>query len=249
MRRHLQVVFQDPYSSLDPRLTVHEVIAEPLRIQGKYVASRVDELLNHVGLTSDAGKRRPPEFSGGQRQRIAIARALALNPDVLILDEAVSALDVSIQAQVINLLKSLQADLGLTYVFISHDLSVVRHISDEVAVMYLGLIVEYGPAARVFEAPAHPYTQALLSAIPRRGHSESASSRIILKGDLPNPMSPPSGCAFRTRCFRAADACGRIEPELAARTEPGHLSACLFPGKGETSANAEALLQSPATLP
>ncbi|MBL0934669.1 MAG: ABC transporter ATP-binding protein [Rhizobiaceae bacterium] len=230
-RRDLQVVFQDPYSSLDPRMTVHEVIAEPLRIQGKYDAARIDQLLEHVGLTPEAGKRRPPEFSGGQKQRIAIARALALNPDVLILDEAVSALDVSIQAQVINLLKTLQAELGLTYVFISHDLSVVRHISDEVAVMYLGRIVEHGPVRRVFEHPAHPYTQALLSAIPQRGHAGTATERIILTGDLPNPMSPPSGCAFRTRCFRAVDECARVEPELAPRTAPGHLSACLFAGE------------------
>jgi peptide/nickel transport system ATP-binding protein len=237
-RRDLQVVFQDPYSSLDPRMTVHEVIAEPLRIQGKYDPARIDQLLEHVGLTPEAGKRRPPEFSGGQKQRIAIARALALNPDVLILDEAVSALDVSIQAQVINLLKALQTELGLTYVFISHDLSVVRHISDEVAVMYLGRIVEHGPVRRVFEHPAHPYTQALLSAIPQRGHAGTAAKRIILTGDLPNPMSPPSGCAFRTRCFRAVDECARVEPELAPRTAPGHLSACLFAGENgpETSA-------------
>ncbi len=240
MRRHLQVVFQDPYSSLDPRMTVHEVIAEPLRIQGKYEPSRIDELLKHVGLTPDAGTRRPPEFSGGQRQRIAIARALALNPDVLILDEAVSALDVSIQAQVINLLKSLQAELGLTYVFISHDLSVVRHISDEVAVMYLGRIVEHGPVVRVFEEPEHPYTQALLSAIPKRSNAGGAHNRIILKGDLPNPMAPPSGCAFRTRCFRALDMCAQIEPELRVRTESGHLTACFFPGKGEVIVAPEA---------
>jgi peptide/nickel transport system ATP-binding protein len=237
----LQVVFQDPYSSLDPRMAVHEVIAEPMRIHGRYDPKRVNELLEHVGLTADAGRRRPPEFSGGQRQRIAIARALALNPDVLILDEAVSALDVSIQAQVINLLKALQAEMGLTYIFISHDLSVVRHISDEVAVMYLGRIVEHGPTGRVFEAPAHPYTQALLSAIPRRGHAASGSRRIILKGDLPNPMSPPSGCAFRTRCFRAAAECAEIEPELLPRTEAKHFSACLFPGSDEDSAKAQAL--------
>jgi peptide/nickel transport system ATP-binding protein len=230
-RRDLQVVFQDPYSSLDPRMTIHEVIAEPLRIHGRYDPNRVDELLAHVGLTPDAGKRRPPEFSGGQRQRVAIARALALNPDVLILDEAVSALDVSIQAQIINLLRNLQNDLGLTYLFISHDLSVVRHISDEVAVMYLGRIIEHGPVRRVFEHPAHPYTQALLSSIPRPDASgKQTHSRIILSGDLPNPLSPPSGCTFRTRCFRAVEECARIEPELKARTAEDHLSACLFPG-------------------
>ncbi|WP_082476408.1 ABC transporter ATP-binding protein [Rhizobium sp. Leaf306] len=246
-RRDLQVVFQDPYSSLDPRMTIHEVIGEPLRIHGRYDPQRIDELLAHVGLTPDAGRRRPPEFSGGQRQRIAIARALALNPDVLILDEAVSALDVSIQAQIINLLKKLQEELGLTYVFISHDLSVVRHISDEVAVMYLGRIVEHGAVREVFESPAHPYTQALLSSIPRPDASEG-EGRIVLEGDLPNPLSPPSGCSFRTRCFRAVEECARAEPKLEPRTGIDHLSACLFPGKpsyvladmvGEAAGHAE----------
>lgn len=228
-RRHLQVVFQDPYSSLDPRMTIHEVIGEPLRIHGQYSVERIHELLAHVGLTPDAGRRRPPEFSGGQRQRIAIARALALNPDVLILDEAVSALDVSIQAQIINLLKKLQEEMGLTYVFISHDLSVVRHISDEVAVMYLGRIIEHGPVRDVFETPMHPYTQALLSSIPRP-EIHGGEGRIVLKGDLPNPLSPPSGCSFRTRCFRAVEDCARIEPPLTSPDGTDHLSACLFPG-------------------
>ncbi|WP_377299460.1 dipeptide ABC transporter ATP-binding protein [Rhizobium sp. SGZ-381] len=244
-RRDLQVVFQDPYSSLDPRMTIHEVIAEPLRIHGKYSPERINELLAHVGLTPDAGRRRPPEFSGGQRQRIAIARALALHPDVLILDEAVSALDVSIQAQIINLLKKLQDEMGLTYVFISHDLSVVRHISDEVAVMYLGRIVEHGSVRQVFDAPAHPYTQALLSSIPRPDATHG-EGRIVLKGDLPNPLSPPSGCAFRTRCFRALDDCAQTEPELKPRTGAGHLSACLFPGQPLQSQTSQASLAAPA---
>ena len=228
-RRDLQVVFQDPYASLDPRMTIHEVIAEPLRINARYQSSRVAELLAAVGLPVEAAQRRPPEFSGGQRQRIAIARALALGPDVMILDEAVSALDVSIQAQVINLLKDLQHKLGLSYLFISHDLSVVHHISDEVAVMYLGKLVEFGSRDQVFNAPAHPYTQALLSAIPVPDPDRARDGkRIVLSGDIPNPLSPPSGCAFRTRCFKATEYCARVEPELTARTGPGHLSACHY---------------------
>ncbi len=234
-RKDLQVVFQDPYSSLDPRMTVHDVIAEPLRINKQYDPRRVDDLLAHVGLSPEVGSRRSPEFSGGQRQRIAIARALALKPDVLILDEAVSALDVSIQAQIINLLESLQKEFGLTYVFISHDLSVVRHIADEVAVMYLGRFIEYGPTEQIFNSPAHPYTQALLSAIP---HMRRESQRIILSGDLPNPMAPPSGCAFRTRCFRAQSECAAAEPPLLARTGDQHMSACYFPGASEVAASA-----------
>jgi peptide/nickel transport system ATP-binding protein len=228
-RRDLQVVFQDPYASLDPRMTIHDVIAEPLRINARYQSSRVAELLAAVGLPVEVAQRRPPEFSGGQRQRIAIARALALGPDVMILDEAVSALDVSIQAQVINLLKDLQHKLGLSYLFISHDLSVVHHISDEVAVMYLGKLVEFGSRDQVFNAPAHPYTQALLSAIPVPDPDQArGGKRIVLSGDIPNPLSPPSGCAFRTRCFKATEYCARVEPELTARTGPGHLSACHY---------------------
>ena len=228
-REHLQVVFQDPYSSLDPRFTIHDVIAEPLRIHGRYDPKRVTELLGHVGLGADAELRRPADFSGGQRQRIAIARALALQPDVLILDEAVSALDVSIQAQVINLLKQLQAEFHLTYLFISHDLSVVRHMSDDVAVMYLGRLIEIGSREQIFSRAAHPYTQALLSAIPRgAGHAGKGGERIVLKGELPNPLSPPSGCRFRTRCFKAADICVTQDPELLERTGAGHRSACHF---------------------
>jgi peptide/nickel transport system ATP-binding protein len=228
-RKELQVVFQDPYASLDPRMTVHEVIAEPLRINGRYDAARISELLRHVGLSPEVAQRRPPEFSGGQRQRIAIARALALGPEIMILDEAVSALDVSIQAQVINLLKSLQREFGLSYLFISHDLSVVHHISDDVAVMYLGKLIEFGSCEQVFASPAHPYTQALLSAIPVPDPARArANQRIVLSGDIPNPLAPPSGCAFRTRCFKATERCAREEPSLIERTGPAHLSACHY---------------------
>jgi peptide/nickel transport system ATP-binding protein len=226
-RRDLQVVFQDPYSSLDPRMTIHEVIAEPLRIAGNYSRERVNELLEYVGLPPEAGLRRSPEFSGGQRQRIAIARSLALNPDVLILDEAVSALDVSIQAQIINLLMKLQKDMGLTYVFISHDLSVVRHISDEVMVMYLGRVIEQGPTEDVFDNPSHPYTRALLAAIPQIG-AKSNTDGLIAKGDLPNPMNPPSGCAFRTRCPMAVELCAQSEPPLVSHGKETHQAACHF---------------------
>ena len=226
-RRDLQVVFQDPYSSLDPRMKIHDVIAEPLRISGTYKRERVDQLLEHVGLPPEAGQRRSPEFSGGQRQRIAIARSLALNPDVLILDEAVSALDVSIQAQVINLLMKLQKEMGLTYVFISHDLSVVRHISDEVMVMYLGRVIEQGPTEAVFDRPSHPYTRALLAAIPQIG-GKSDTEGLIAKGDLPNPMNPPSGCTFRTRCPMAQPVCAEKEPPLVSHGQPGHEAACHF---------------------
>ena len=224
-RRRIQMVFQDPYSSLDPRMTIHDVVAEPLRINGGYTRSRVEELLAQVGIAADAGSRLPAQFSGGQRQRIAIARALALDPQVLILDEAVSALDVSIQAQIINLLRDLQRRLGLTYLFISHDLSVVRHISQRVAVMYLGRIVEIGTRTEVLDRPAHPYTQALLSAVPdprRRGRR-----RIVLGGDLPNPLDPPAGCVFSTRCFKATDRCTREAPALEVQGT-GHLAACHY---------------------
>jgi peptide/nickel transport system ATP-binding protein len=230
-RRELQVVFQNPYASLDPRMTIHDIIAEPLRINDRYSAGLVLELLRQVGLSPEVAKRRPAEFSGGQRQRIAIARALALGPDIVVLDEAVSALDVSIQAQVVNLLKKLQKELGLAFLFISHDLSVVRHISDEVAVMYLGRLVEYGTRDQVFSAPAHPYTQALLSAVPKPDPTRARqTNRIILSGDLPNPMSPPSGCAFRTRCFKATARCAEEEPQLVTHTGPGHLTACHYAG-------------------
>lgn len=230
IRREMQMVFQDPYASLDPRMTIQGIVGEPLEVhrvvRGGAKRERVAELLDKVGLDPAFMKRYPHEFSGGQRQRIGIARALALNPDLIICDELVSSLDVSIQAQVVNLLEELQEEMGLTYIFIAHDLSMVRHISDRVAVMYLGKIVELTDRDALYDDPLHPYTQALLSAVPIPDpFVEEERERIILEGDLPSPSNPPQGCNFSTRCPVAMDACFREEPEFIEATE-GHFCAC-----------------------
>ena len=231
-REDMQMIFQDPYASLDPRMTVLDIVGEPIRnfriARGKAVRARVRELLERVGLDPDFEVRYPHEFSGGQRQRIGVARALAVNPTLILCDEPVSARDVSIQAQVVNLLEDLQNDLGLAYLFISHDLSVVRHVSDRIAVMYLGRIVELAPSRQLYDSPLHPYTEALLSAVPIPDPEvEKKRQRIVLQGDIPSPTDEIVGCPFRARCSKAFDRCEQEAPELKEYA-PGHEAACFL---------------------
>ena len=230
-RRKMQIIFQDPYASLDPRMTVGDIIGEALDIHKMYSSKaerrdKINALLDIVGLNTEHANRFAPEFSGGQRQRIGIARALAVDPEFIVCDEPISALDVSIQAQVVNMLEDLQADRGFTYLFIAHDLSVVKHISSRIGVMYLGHMVELAKSNELYRKPLHPYTQTLLSAIPIADPKASrAKQRIILQGDIPSPMNPPSGCTFRTRCPYATEECAQSAPEFK-EWEPGHFAAC-----------------------
>jgi oligopeptide transport system ATP-binding protein len=255
VRRDLQMVFQDPYASLNPRKRVGAIISDPLRIHKacsrEQIRQRVLDLLELVGLSSEHINRYPHEFSGGQRQRIGVARALALKPKLVIADEPVSALDVSIRAQVINLLDDLQDELGLTYLFIAHDLGVVRHVSDRIAVMYLGKIVEISPAEELYERPVHPYTEALLSAVPIPDPDLSAArQQIVLEGDVPSPISPPTGCRFHPRCRYATDICKTEEPPLAQHGSLGHLAACHHPlSMGQPPAQGGLAALDPTRLP
>lgn len=246
LRRQIQLVMQDPYTSLNPRMTVGDIIGEPFDIHPEVAPRgerrrRVQDLLDVVGLNPEHINRYPHQFSGGQRQRIGIARALALRPEIIVCDEPVSALDVSIQAQVMNLLGNLQAEFGLSYIFIAHDLSVVRHLSDRVAVMYLGKIVETGSEDEIYERPTHPYTQALLSAVPVPDPTSRSRKAIIrLTGDVPSPINPPSGCRFRTRCWKAQEICAREVPLLIERDTSDHPSACHFAEKRQIVVTNEA---------
>ncbi|MFE9627407.1 ABC transporter ATP-binding protein [Streptomyces sp. NPDC006527] len=255
VRSEIQMIFQDPYSSLNPRQTVGKIISGPMEINGIDPAGgrekRVRELLEIVGLNPEHYNRFPHEFSGGQRQRIGVARALALEPKLIVADEPVSALDVSIQAQVVNLLQQVQRDLGIAFLFIAHDLAVVRHFSQRVAVMYLGKIIEVGDRASIYSRPRHPYTHALLSAVPEARVTDGDGARrerIRLAGDVPSPISPPSGCRFRTRCWKAQDKCAAEEPPLVRITgnHEGHLTACHFPEEPTTEGRGEDIVLDPA---
>jgi oligopeptide transport system ATP-binding protein len=232
-RKKMQIIFQDPYASLDPRMSVADIVGEPLDIHKLYRnkkerSEKIMALLRTVGLNSDHAQRYPHEFSGGQRQRIGIARAIAVQPSFIVCDEPVSALDVSIQAQIINMLEEMQHKMSLTYLFIAHDLSVVKHISDNVGVMYLGSMVELASSEELYRKPLHPYTQALISSIPvAKPKSEITTKRQVLKGEIPSPLNPPSGCKFRTRCPMAKEECAQSDPELR-EVSPGHLCACHF---------------------
>ncbi|BDH08007.1 MULTISPECIES: ABC transporter ATP-binding protein [Streptomyces] len=257
IRSEIQMIFQDPYSSLNPRQTVGKIISGPMEINGIEPPGgrekRVRELLEIVGLNPEHFNRFPHEFSGGQRQRIGVARALALEPKLIVADEPVSALDVSIQAQVVNLLQKVQRELGIAFLFIAHDLAIVRHFSQRVAVMYLGKIIEVGDRDSIYTRPRHPYTHALLSAVPEvsvAGEQAPARERIRLAGDVPSPIDPPSGCRFRTRCWKAQDKCATEEPPLVQITgnRAGHLTACHFPEEPTTEAREEDIVLDPALL-
>ncbi|MGW1071334.1 ABC transporter ATP-binding protein [Streptomyces sp. NPDC002537] len=255
IRSEIQMIFQDPYSSLNPRQTVGRIISGPMEINGIRPAggreARVRELLETVGLSPEHYNRFPHEFSGGQRQRIGVARALALEPRLVVADEPVSALDVSIQAQVVNLLQSLQRELGIAFLFIAHDLAVVRHFSQRVAVMYLGRIVEVGSREAIYRRPRHPYTHALLSAVPDAAGAAASRERIRLAGDVPSPILPPSGCRFRTRCWKAEPRCGAETPPLV-RLEGNaedHLTACHFPETGSVTSRTQDIILDPSLTP